>query len=164
MTLIVLTVLAAAWLGYFAMWLRDKRASRLLRGDVSTSHYFDATGRERVSLASVGNGARNLDGARNMGDLLESPRTRQQALRRRQHVAAVLIAVALASLLAVPAFGPTALAVHVMVDVALILFAFGSLNRQQAPDVNMADVRMLYPDRSAPRDAVAMPLRRVANG
>ncbi|MCE2512179.1 MAG: hypothetical protein J4F50_06400 [Acidimicrobiia bacterium] len=164
MTLIVLTVLATAWLGYFALWFRHRRASRPLRGDgvVDSNQYFDrsvaASTSERVSFASVGGGARNL------GDLLDSPRTRQQALRRRRHVATVLIAVALASLLAVPVFGPTALAVHVMVDVVLILFAFGSVHRQQPLPVNVADVRVLYPDRPAPSDAVAMPLRRVANG
>ena len=97
MTLIVLTVLASAWLGYFALWFRDRRASRPRRGDgvVDTSRYFDrsfdAMSRERVSFASPG------DSARNLGDLLESPRTRQQALRRRRHVATVLIAAALAS-------------------------------------------------------------------
>ena len=170
MTLIVLTVLATAWLGYFALWFRHRRASRPRRGDgvVGASQYFDrsfdAASRERVSFASVGGGASVGDGARNLGDLLESPRTRQQALRRRRHVATVLIAVALASLLAVPVFGPTALAVHVMVDVVLILFAFGSVHRQQPLPVNVADVRVLHPDRPAPSDAVAMPLRRVANG
>ena len=190
MTLIILAVLAAAWLGYFALWFRDRRTSRARRGDgvADTSQYFDrsfdVTSRERVSFASAGNGARNLgdllagrdgldapqraagNGARNLGDLLESPRTRQQALRRRRRVATVLIAVALGSLLAVPAFGPAALAVHVMVDVVLILFAFAfsSVHRRQAPAVNLVDVRVLCPDRPAPSDAVAMPLRRVANG
>ena len=164
MTLIVLAVLAAAWLAYFALWFRERRASGPRRGDgvVDTSHYsdrsFGAASRERVSFAGVG------DGAKNLGDLLESPRTRQQALRRRRHVATVLIAVALASLLAVPVFGPTALSVHVMVDVGLILFAFGTVHRQQPPPVSLADVRVLYPDRPAPSDAATMPLRRVANG
>ena len=164
MTLIVLTVLATAWLGYFALWFRDRRASRTLRGDAGASQYFDpsfdAASRERSPFTRVG------DGARNLGDLLESPRTRQQALRRRRHVATVLIAAALASLLAVPVLGPSALAVHVMVDVVLILFAFafGSVHRRQAPAAGLADVRVLYPDRPAPGDAVAMPLRRVANG
>ena len=166
MTLIVLAVLAAAWLGYFALWFKDRRASQPLRGDgvADTSRYFDppsdATSRERASFASLGHGSRNL------GDLLESPRTPRQALRRRRHVATALIAVAIASLLAVPVFGPTALAVHVMVDVVLILFAFafGSVHRQQAQEVNLADVRVLYPNRPAPGDAVAVPLRRVANG
>ena len=163
MTLIVLAVLAAAWLGYFALWVRDRRASRPMRGDgvVGASRYsdlsLDALTSERVSFADVG------DGAKNLGDLLEAPRTRRQALRRRRHVATVLIAVALASLLTVPVFGPTALTVHVMVDVVLILFAFGTVHRQQPPAMNLADVRVLYPDRPAPSDAVAMPLRRVAN-
>ena len=210
MTLIVLAVLAAAWMAYFALWFRERRASGPRRSDgvVDTSHYsdrsleaerigarirlirarpwperpvsaanksgsdtvatqrtlthsrslLDAVSRERVSFAGVG------DGAKNLGDLLESPRTRQQALRRRRHVATVLIAVAIASLLAVPVFGPTALSVHVMVDVGLILFAFGTVHRQQPPAVSLADVRVLYPDRPAPSDATAMPLGRVANG
>lgn len=169
MTLIVLTVLAAAWLGYFALWFRDRRASWPRRADSGDSTVgfvagftpsFGAPSRGRGASAtgSVGVAARNL------GDLLESPRTRQQAHRRRRHVAAVLIAVALASLLAVPVFGPTALAVHVMVDVALILFAFGSVHRQQPPAVSLADVRVLYPDRPAPSDAAAVPLKRVVNG
>lgn len=162
MTLIVLAVLATAWLGYFALSFRDRRAARTQRGDAGTSRYFDppcyALGRERASFSSVGGSARNL------GDLLESPRTPQQALRRRRHVATVLLAVALASLLAAPVLGPGALAVHVMVDLCLILFAFGSLNRQQPQAVDLADVRVLYPDRPAPGDAVSMPLRRVANG
>lgn len=164
MTLIVLTVLAAAWLVYFALWFRERRASWPRHGDNfvgagrSLDRSFDATIRAQVSLAGIGAGSRNLT------DLLESPRTPQQALRRRRHVAAVLIAVALASLLAVPVFGPDALAVHVVVDVVLILFAFGSVHRRQAPDVGLADVRVLYPDRPAPSEAMAMPLRRVVNG
>ena len=162
MTLIVLTVLSTAWLGYFALWFRDRRASRLMRGDgvVDSNQYrsLKASTGERVSFAGVGRGARKL------GDLLEPPRTRQQAVRRRRQVAAALIAVALASLLTVPVFGPTALAVHVMVDVVLILFAFGSVHRQQAPAVNLAEVRVLYSDRPAPSHAVDMPLRRVVNG
>lgn len=163
-TLIVMTVLAFAWLGYFALWFRDRRASRPQRGDdvVGTSQYFgrsvDALTSERASFVGAGHGARIL------GELLESPRTRQQALRRRRHVATVLIAVAFASLLVVPVFGPTALAVHVMVDVVLILFAFGLVHRRQAPAVSLADVRVLHPDRPAPSDVVATPLRRVVYG
>ena len=79
-------------------------------------------------------------------------------------MARLIIAAALASLLAVPVFGSSALTVHVMADVGLILFAFGAVHRRQVPDVSLADVRVLYPDRPAPGDAVAMPLRRVANG
>ncbi len=156
MTLIVLTVLAAAWLGYFALWFRDRRASRPLRGDgvVGLTPSFDASGREAASFGSVGEGARPL---------LEYPRTRQQALRRRRHVATVLIALALASLMVVPVLGATALAVHVLADVGLLLFAFG-VQRQQAPSMSLAGVRVLYPDRPEQSDAMAMPLRRVANG
>ena len=51
-----------------------------------------------------------------------------------------------------------------MVDVVLLLFAFGSVHRQQPPAINLADVRVLYPDRPASSDAVATPLGSVANG
>ena len=160
MTLIVLTVLAAAWLGYFALWFRDRRASRPRHGDsfVGFTPSFDASGRRAVSIGSVG------ESARPRGDLLEYPRTRRQALRRRRHVATVLIALALASLAAVPVWGATALAVHVLADVGLLLFAFGSSHRQQAPSMGLAGVRVLYPDRLAQSDAMAVPLRRVVNG
>ena len=159
MTLIVLTVLAAAWLGYFALWFRDRWASRLRSdGMVGFSQPLDASGRGAALTVSVGEGAKPL------GDLLEPPRTRQQALRRRRHVAAMFVAVALGALLSVPVFGASALVVHVMADVGLLLFAFGSVHRQQVPAMGLADVRVLYPDRPAPSDAMAMPLRRVANG
>ena len=160
MTLIVLTVLAAAWLGYFALWFRDKRASRPLRRDDldGFTPSFGALAGGAVSIRSL------QEGPRSRGDRWDLPRTREQAHRRRRQVATMLAALALASLLAVPVLGATALAVHVMVDVVLLLFAFGSVHRQQPAAVNLADVRVLYPDRPASSDAASMPLRRVANG
>ena len=160
MTLIVLTVLGAAWLGYFALWFRDKRASRPLAAMTWT-----ASPRPSMPLASGSVSIRSLEeDSRSRGDLWELPRTPEQAHRRRRHVATMLGALALASLLAVPVFGATALAVHVVVDVVLLLFAFGSVHRQQPPAINLADVRVLYPDRPASGDAVATPLGSVANG
>ena len=160
MTLIVLTVLATAWLGYFALWFRDKRASRPARRDDldGFTPSFDALASGTVSIRSL------EEDSRSRGDLWELPRTPEQAHRRRRHVATMLAALALASLLAVPVLGPTALAVHVMVDVVLLLFALGSIHRQQPPAINLADVRVLYPDRPASSDAVATPLGQVANG
>ena len=159
MTLITLAVLAAAWLGYFALCYRDKRASRPRRGDglVGLTPAFDPKERRTASIRSIPASPRTL------GDLLESPRTRQQAHRRRRQVATLLIAAAVGSLVAVPVAGAAALVVHVLADVVLIVFAFGYLHRQQGPSLDLADVRVLYPARPAPSDA-AMPLRRVANG
>ena len=77
---------------------------------------------------------------------------------------AVLGAVAVASLLAIPALGVAALAVHVVADVALLLFTFGAARRQQVPAPGMAEVRVLYPQRTAPGEVVVTPLRRVVNG
>ncbi len=160
MTLIVLTVLAVAWLGYFALWFRERRESRPVARDglLSFDPSLDGLGRGPALAGSIGEGPKLVT------DLLESPRTRQQALRRRQHVAAMIVTLAIASLLAAPVFGSGALAVHVLADVGLLLFAFGSVRRQQAPAVSLASVRVLYPDRPAPGDAVAVPLGRVANG
>ena len=159
MTLIILTVLAAAWLGYFALWYREKRTSRVrpIGGMIS----FD--GSPSVVARAVGSAGSLAEGAMNLGDLLELPRTKQQALQRRRQVAAVLVAAAVVSLLAVPVLGPAALTVHVVADVGLLLFAVGSMRRQQPPAAAMAEVRMLYPDRPA-AEAMAVPLGRVVNG
>ena len=159
-TLIVLTVLAVVWLGYFALWFRERREARPARHDgmLSFNRSLDALGRGAAPVGSIGEGAKPLT------DLLEPPRTRQQALRRRRHVAAMLVTLAIVSLLAAPVFGPGSLTVHVLADVGLLVFAFSSVRRQPVPAVSLASVRVLYPDRPAPSDAVAMPLGRVANG
>jgi hypothetical protein len=156
----ILTVLATAWLGYFALWFRDKRTSRPPRNDGldGFTPSFGALTSGAVPIRSL------EEGSRSRGDLWELPRTPEQAHRRRRQVATMLAALALASLLAVPVFGATALAVHVVVDVVLLLFAFGSVHRQQQPAINLADVRVIYPDRLASSDAVPTPLGRVANG
>ncbi len=202
MTLIVLTVLVAAWLGYFAMWFRDRRESRAARSDgmIDTSQYLDLpfgsyrsarsvqAGAVQVGVVQVGVGGtgavgaasqRNLadknlvdkrqrsfddTGTRSVVDLLEAPRTPQQALRRRRHIAAWLVGVALLSLMFVPSLGTTALAMHVIVDVVLILFLFGMAQRQQAETGNLAEVRVLYPNHPVFGNVVDMPQRRVVNG
>lgn len=158
MTLIILTVLAAAWLGYFALWYRDRRASRLVPngGMVGFNRSGDGLG---LGVAPDGSAA---DGGSALGDLLDTPRTRYQAWRRRRQVAVVLGAVAAASLLATPVLGPGALTVHVLADVVLVLFALSSVSRQQARAASLAEVRVLYPDRAS--DTVAMPLERAATG
>ena len=160
MTLIVLAVLATAWLGYFALWVRERRATRPLRNDslLSFSQSLDALGSQTVLADSL------VVGARSRGEFFEPPRTPRQALHRRRQVAAAIVSLAILSLLAVPVFGAGSLAVHVLADLALVVFAFGSVRRQPVADVSMADVRVLYPDRPAPGNEVLTPLRRVANG
>ena len=160
MTLIVLTALATAWLGYFALWYRERRAAQPMHHDGSLS--FDR------SLDGVGRGVAQAGiagvAAKPRGELFEPPRTPQQALWRRRQVAAVLLAAAVVSLLAVPVLGAASLALHVMADLALLLFAFGAVRRQQPAVPAMAEVRVLYPQRLPPGDAVVTPLRRVVNG
>ena len=160
MTPIVLTVLATAWLGYFALWLRERRAAQPMRTDgiVGFNRSLNAMGSGPALPLGVGGGAKPR------GELFEPPRTPHQALSRRRQVAAVLLSAAVASLLAVPVLGAASLAVHVLADLALLLFAFGAVRRQQAPAPSMAQVRLLYPDRPVPIHAGAMPLRRVASG
>ena len=160
MTLIVLTVLATAWLGYFALWYRERRATQPMRTDgiVGFNRSLNAMGSGPALPLGVGGGAKPR------GELFEPPRTPHQALSRRRHVAAVLLAAAVASLLAVPVLGAASLAVHVLADLALLLFAFGAVRRQQPAVPAMAEVRVLYPQRLAPGNAVVTPLRRVVNG
>ena len=169
MTLIVLTVLATAWLGYFVLWLRERQATQPLRNDSMLN--FDRSleslgaGRApagRAPAGSVGEPTRPVTDL--VGELFEVPRTPQQALRRRRHVAALLVSLAVVSLLAVPLFGAASLAVHVLADLGLLLFAFGAVRRQQAAAVGMAEVRVLYTARPALSDTVVTPLRRVVNG
>ncbi len=159
MTLIVLAVLAAAWLGYFVLWYRERRASQPIRtGEMSYNRPFTSTDRRPALAAGLG------PATRPRGDLFEVPRSRQQALSRRRQVAIVLGSVAGTSLLAVPVAGAAALAVHVIADMALLLFAFGAFRRQQVVAPGMAEVRVLYPQRPAAAETVIAPLRRVVNG
>ena len=164
MTLIVLTVLATAWLGYFVLWLRERQATQPLRNDsmLNFDRSLESLGAGRAPAGSVGEPTRPVTDL--VGELFEVPRTPQQALRRRRHVAALLVSLAVVSLLAVPLFGAASLAVHVLADLGLLLFAFGAVRRQQAAAVSMAEVRVLYTARPALSDTVVTPLRRVVNG
>ena len=157
MTLIVLTVLAAAWLGYFVLWFRERRPAQPMRTDgmVSFDRSLPDTRSRSARPAGVGGKPRR--------ELFEAPRSPQQAHSRRRQVAVALVSVAVASLLAVPVLGAAALAVHVLADMVLLLFAFGAVHRHQPAEPSMSGVRMLYPQRLAPSDAVAAPLRRAVN-
>ena len=159
MTLIVLVLLASAWLGYFALWFRERRAARPVRngGMVGFSQSFNDTSRMQALPGGFGTAAKPR------GEFFEVPRSPQQALSRRRQVVAVLATVALASLLAVPVVGVSVLAVHVVADVALLLFSFGAVRRQQVMVPSVAEVRVLYPQRLPPA-SVASPLRQVVNG
>ena len=160
MTLIVLAVLATAWLGYFVLWFR--RGERHSRGGptewpASTHPPTTRAACPRCRWASAWR--RNPEASS-----FEAPRSAQQAHSRRRQVATLLGLVAVGSLLAVPALGASALAVHVLADMALLLFAFGAVRRQQPAAPGIAEVRLLYPPTMEPGDAAATPLRRVVNG
>lgn len=164
MTLIVLAVLAAAWLGYFVLWYRERRASQLTRtGGMGYNRPFTPADHQ-PALAQPALAAGLGPATRPRGELFEAPRSRRQALSRRRQVALVLGSVAVAALLAVPVAGPSALAVHVVADMALLLFAFGAFRRQQVGAPGMAEVRVLYPQRPAASETVISPLKQVVNG
>ena len=160
MTLIVLAVLATAWLGYFVLWFRERRAFQPARtnGAVNFNRPFRPMDPRHASVGGSGSGARSR------GELLDAPRSAEQALSRRRQVTAVLGALAVASLLAIPALGVAALAVHAAADAALLLFTFGAVRRQQAVAPGVAEVRLLYPQRPSSSEVVVTPLRRVVNG
>ncbi len=184
MTLILLTLLAVAWLGYFAICLRARLESRSERIDgmidaSQFSHYlelpvgYEGGVREVSSPASLKVVQPRLDDLESKGTtevsrgvtyLLEAPRTPQQALRRRRNITAWFTAVALLSLMLVPSLGTAALVMHLTVDVVLVLFLFGVAQRQQLPAENLAEVRALYPDHPAFGAAVDTPMRHVVNG
>ena len=160
MTLIVLAVLATAWLGYFVAWYRERRGSHLFRttGPVDFNRPFTIANRRREPTGGAGQGAKPR------GELFDVPRSAEQALCRRRQVIAVLGAVAVASLLAIPALGVAIVAVHMLADIALLLFTFAAVRRQQVAAPKMAEVRVLHPHRTVPDEVVVTPLRRVVNG
>ena len=149
----------AAWLGYFVLRFRERRASQAVRsnGALSFNRAFKSVDRGRGFAGGPGSGARPS------GELFDAPRSAEQALLRRRQVVAVLGTVAVASLLAIPALGGTAVAAHVLADLALLLFMFGAARRQQVAAPGVAEVRVLYPQRPSSSEVVVTPLRRVVN-
>ena len=175
MTLIVLAVLATAWLAYFALWYRESRSASPVRRNSmqSFSIFLGALGESIVDPRNQRWSGPSGGRVRRQGELFDTPRTPQEAFRRRRHVMAVLTAAALASLLAVPSFGAIPLAFHLLTDLVLASFVYGAVRCQHAAAERDMNVRVLYPDRPAlgasddgvePGEGVVVPLRRTANG
>lgn len=156
MTLLVLAMLAVAWLGYFVMWARERRSAMAMPRNKTQAFSSFITA---FSTASLPSGSRRT---RRRG-ALGKPVTRSAALRRRRQIVGLILLIALVSLAAVPFVGASALLVHLVADTMLVLFSWDALRRRQAADQRLASVRTLYPDRPA-SDAEIMPLRRIVNG
>lgn len=167
MTLIVLAVLAGAWLVYFAVWFRESRSTSVprLNSTQDFSRFLGALDDSNVKRSGVVLSAGTGIGASRQSEMFDTPRTAYDAGRRRRHVFAMLATAAVVSLLAVPLFGVGMVAVHLIVDLALAGFAYGALRRQHAAAEHDMNVRVLYPDRlPASEDGVVVPLRRTATG
>lgn len=169
MTLIVLFAVAAAWVGYAAVWLRDDRSASPARGN-SIDSFRRALGALSTSAveAPARAGAPGVH-PRSAG-VLSPPLTSAQAARRRSQVVMTLAALAFGSLMAVSLAGLPALVAHVIADVGLLSFFYAVARRRQL----MAEreiraeqalkVVRLYPDRPAIGGAAPIGMRRVVGG
>ena len=163
MTSIVLLVLVGAWAGYLFLWWKDARSSA-------------PPGRNGISsfsrqLGSLGAGPAR--GSRPMGesvmkaaDLSRSPRTTNDAARRRREIMVVLGGLAILSLAAVPFLGSMSMTVHVVLDLVFLAYGYGVIRRRHLSAEREIKVRMLYPDRPEvpSRENVVVPMRRTVNG
>ena len=154
MTAVVLAALAAAWVAYFALWVRDRR--------VAAPDRRNSTRDFKRFLSALDSPAEEPQ--RRWRDALDAPRTRQAAMRRRRHVIMLVAAVAAVSLSAVPAVGAIAVAVHLLADAALIAIVSAEARRRRVAAERVAKVRVLYPDRPTPEFETVRPLRRTGSG
>ncbi len=163
-TLMVVAGLAGTWLVYFGFWLRERRSPPLLPDSMK------AFSRALGALARPGS-VKPRGWPRPVGTLQATTRQRsvvplsaQAARDRRRSVWTVVVVVAVASLLAVPAVGMAALIVHVLADLALLLLAWATVLRRNSPGVKHSNVSVLHPPSSLDADEETVPVRRAANG
>ena len=163
MTLIVLAALVGAWLVYFVLWFQERRSSPSRPDSMNSfSRALGALARPGVEPRWRGRYADQRPHPQSA--LGGAPRTAGEATIRRRQALTVLIAVAVASLLAVPTVGTAALAVHLLSDLAIAVFAGVALLRQRSAAVGSSNVRVLYQQPAADADSVVVPLRRAADG
>ena len=163
MTPIVLVALTGAWLVYFFLWFRERRAAPLRADSMNSfSRSLGALARPGVEpRLRVRYAGQRPHPQRGSGG---APRTAQEATIRRRQVLAVLVVVAFASLMAVPTAGTAALALHLLSDAAIAVFAGVTLLRQRPAAVGSSNVRVLHQQPAADADGVVVPLRRAADG
>ena len=120
-TSIVLLVLSAGWAAYLAVWFKDARKVSQDRTDTISS-FSHGMG----SLGGTTARPRSLTAA----GLVLAPRSAGAAARRRREVAAFLGTLAALSFLAAFVFGLIALLVHLVIDLAIVAYAYAVVQRR----------------------------------
>ena len=143
-TSIVLLVLSAGWAAYLAVWFKDARKVSQDRTDTISS-FSHGMG----SLGGTTSRPRSLTAA---GFVL-APRSAGAAARRRREVAAFLGTLGALSFLAAFVFGPIALLIHLVIDLAIVAYAYAVVRRRNLIAEREMKVQMLYPERVASLDA-----------
>ncbi|MEM8707981.1 MAG: hypothetical protein AAGE98_16070 [Actinomycetota bacterium] len=143
-TSIVLLVLATGWFAYLAVWFKDARKASHGRSDAIQS-FSSGMG----SLGGTTARPLSLTGA---GFELR-PRSVGAAARRRQQVFGVLGSLAVVTLLAAFVLGPIAVLAHVLIDVAIVAYAYAVVQRRNLAAEREIKVQMLYPDGVTPLHA-----------
>ena len=143
-TSIVLLVLSAGWAAYLAVWFKDARKVSQDRTDTISS-FSHGMG----SLGGTTARPRSLTAA----GLVLAPRSAGAAARRRREVAAFLGTLAALSFLAAFVFGLIALLVHLVIDLAIVAYAYAVVQRRNLIAEREMKVQMLYPERVASLDA-----------
>ena len=139
-TSIVLLVLSAGWAVYLAVWFKDARKVSQGRTDTISS-FSHGMG----SLGGTTARPRSLSAA----GLVLAPRSAGAAARRRREVAAFLGTLAALSFLAAFVFGLIALLVHLVIDLAIVAYAYAIVQRRNLIAEREMKVQMLYPERVA---------------
>ena len=139
-TSIVLLVLSAGWAVYLAVWFKDARKVSQGRTDTISS-FSHGMG----SLGGTTARPRSLTAA----GLVLAPRSAGAAARRRREVAAFLGTLAALSLLAAFVFGLVALLIHLVIDLAIVAYAYAVVQRRNLVAEREMKVQMLYPERVA---------------
>ena len=147
---IVLLILGACWAGYLSWYWRENRRTSDSR-------------RDGISAFSSGLGTLGGTSARAsaFGPALPAlaPRTALDAARRRREVLLALGVAAMLTLFAAIGIGGVAIAVHLLVDVALVAYGYLLLQRRNTEAEREIKVHMLYPERAeAP---AAEPIRHI---
>ena len=143
-TSIVLLVLSAGWAVYLAVWFKDARKVSQGRTDTISS-FSHGMG----SLGGTTARPRSLTAA----GLVLAPRSAGAAARRRREVAAFLGTLAALSFLAAFVFGLIALLVHLVIDLAIVAYAYAVVQRRNLIAEREMKVQMLHPERVASLDA-----------
>ena len=143
-TSIVLLVLGAGWAAYLAVWFKDARKVSQDRTDTISS-FSHGMG----SLGGTTARPRSLTAA----GLVLAPRSAGAAARRRREVAAFLGTLAALSFLAAFVFGLIALLVHLVIDLAIVAYAYAVVQRRNLLAEREMKVQMLYPERVASLDS-----------